>query len=122
MANPIQGLPGVHEARIDVQVFWAPAQGPVQLRSVCLPAGANLADAVVASGLDVALPNASWREPGGELRLAVHGVLRQADAILHGGERVDITRALKVNPKEARRQRAHLKGRRTVTRGAARRG
>ncbi|MDE2255265.1 MAG: RnfH family protein [Betaproteobacteria bacterium] len=121
MANLTQGPPDVHEGWIDVQVFWAPAQGPAQLRSVRLPAGANLADAVVASGLDASLPNASWREPGGELRLAVHGVLRQADAILRGGERVDITRALKVDPKEARRQRAHTSGR-AVVRGAARRG
>ena len=121
MANRIQGLPGIQEGWIDVQVFWAPAQGSPQLRSVRLPAGANLADAVVASGLDVALPNASWRESGGALRLAVHGVLRQADAILRGGERIDITRALKVDPKDARRQRARTSGR-AVVRGAARRG
>ena len=109
MASNVQGLPGDREAHIDVQVFWAPAHGPTQLRSVRLPVGANLADAVVASGLDIALPDASWREPGGELRLAVHGALRQADTILSGGERIDITRVLGVNPKEARRQRAHTK-------------
>ncbi len=109
MASNVQGLPGDREAHIDVQVFWAPAHGLAQLRSVRLPVGASLADAVVASGLDIALPDASWREPGGELRLAVHGALRQADTILSGGERIDITRVLGVNPKEARRQRAHTK-------------
>lgn len=93
-------------AHIEVQVCWLPAHGPALLRTVCLPPGSSLADAVEASGLQSVLPDASWREAGGHLRLAVHGVLEPADALVRAGNRIDITRPLTVDPKEARRQRA----------------
>lgn len=103
MAEPQGCSPVVH---LEVQVCWLPAHGPALLRTVCLPPGSSLADAVEASGLQSVLPDASWRGAGGHLRLAVHGVLKPADAPVRSGDRIDITRPLTVDPKEARRQRA----------------
>jgi putative ubiquitin-RnfH superfamily antitoxin RatB of RatAB toxin-antitoxin module len=94
----------VRSEPLRVEVFWQPEQGPAQLRQLCLPAGASLADAVRASA--IVLPDASWETAGGALRLAVFGVLKPATAALHDGDRVDVTRGLRVDPKEARRRRA----------------
>ncbi|WP_288128284.1 RnfH family protein [Thiomonas sp.] len=103
MAEPQQRLPAAH---ITVQVCWLPAHGPALLRTVCIPSGSSLADAVEASGLQSVLPDASWRDAGGQLRLAIYGVLKPAGARVWPGDRIDITRPLTVDPKEARRQRA----------------
>ncbi|MHB1666945.1 MAG: RnfH family protein [Thiomonas sp.] len=89
---------------IEVQVCWIPACGAAQLRTVRLAPGASLGDAVSRSGLD--LPDSSWRDPSGHLRLAVFGVLKPASALAHPGDRIDITRPLTVDPKDARRARA----------------
>lgn len=94
------------ETSITVQVCWLPEHAQPVVRTVQVPRGASLADAVTASGLANTLPDASWREAGGHLRLAVHGVLKPATAVVEAGERIDITRPLTIDPKEARRQRA----------------
>lgn len=95
-----------------VEVFWQDADGRAALRELCLPRGATLADAVRASGLQALLPDASWESPAGALRLAVFGRTRNPADALRDGERVDITRALLVDPKEARRLRARARPRR----------
>ncbi len=90
-------------------VYWSDGAGGDCLRELDLPAGSTLADAVQASGVADLLPDASWREPGGSLRLAMWGRLREPGEALHDGDRVDVTRALRVDPKEARRLRARLR-------------
>ncbi len=90
-------------------VYWSDGDGGAWLRELELPAGATLADAVLASGLGAMLPDASWRQPGGALRLAVWGRLRDPGEALRDGDRVDVTRALRLDPKEARRLRARLR-------------
>ncbi len=89
-----------------VQVYWQDAQGRAALRTLQLAAGATAGDAVRASGLQHLLPDASWEQPGGSLRLAVHGRACAPQQALRDGDRVDITRALRIDPKEARRLRA----------------
>ncbi|WP_018912436.1 RnfH family protein [Thiomonas sp. FB-6] len=101
-------------------VFWSDGAGGDVLRELELPAGATLADAVLASGIAALLPDAGWREPAGALRLAVWGRLREAGEALHDGDRVDLTRPLRIDPKEARRLRARGADRRRAARGASR--
>ena len=94
------------ETELRVQLFWHPAGAVALLRQVDLVAGATLADAVEASGLAALLPDSSWRDADGALRLAVFGQLRQAHELVHDGDRIDVLRGLRVDPKQARRLRA----------------
>lgn len=91
---------------VHASVFWQDEQGRSWLRELCLPAGATLADAVRASGLEPMLGGARWEGAEAALRLAVFGRLRDPAGALHEGDRVDITRGLRIDPKQARRLRA----------------
>ena len=96
-------------AVLRASVYWHDAQGRAWLRDVRLPAGSTLGDAVRASGLEPRLAEAAPDAPDGtaaSLRLAVFGRLREAGEALCDGDRVDITRELLVDPKQARRLRA----------------
>ena len=86
---------------IRVEVAYAQAPREVDLVSVTLEAGADLQAALVASGL---LQRHGLRL-GPELRCGVWAKLRPLDHPLREGDRVEIYRELKVDPKEARRQR-----------------
>ncbi|CAG1017893.1 hypothetical protein BURC_02597 [Burkholderiaceae bacterium] len=89
------------QARIAVVVAYSPAPERVEHVTLQLPAGATVEDAVRESGL-------LQRHP--EIDLAVQKVgvwakLRPLDHALRDGDRVEVYRPLKVDPKEARRQR-----------------
>ena len=74
--------------------------------SVSLPAGATLREAVIASGLTEAFPSI-------DLEQATAGVWgRKAgwDQPLHARDRVEVYRALLVDPKVARRERFRKQG------------
>lgn len=94
------------EPVLTVQVFWQPEDGPALLRQARVAPGATLGDAVEASGVAAQLPDAGWRQGHGALRLAVFGRARTASAPVRDGDRVDVLRALRVEPKDARRRRA----------------
>ncbi len=83
-----------------VTVVWATrvVQDAVPLD---LPEGATVADAVLHSGLVDA-----YGLDAGRLAFAVHGKRRAATAPIADGDRVEITRALVADPKEARHRRA----------------
>ena len=83
-----------------VTVVWATdtVQDVVPLE---LPEGATVADALLRSGLVDA-----HGLDAGRLVCAVHGKRRPATALLADGDRVEITRPLVADPKEARRRRA----------------
>ena len=66
------------------------------MRTVLLPAGATVGDALVGSGLGPV--------PGGGT--AVFGARVQQAEVLRDGDRVEVLRPLQVDPKEARRKRA----------------
>jgi uncharacterized protein len=88
-------------ARIAVVVAFSPAPRQVDLSELVLDAGATLHDALQASGLLARHP---------EIDLATHkvgiwGRVRPLDAPLREGDRIEVYRPLKVDPKEARRQR-----------------
>ena len=84
-----------------VQVVYALPEA-VDAVSVSLPAGASLRDAVLASGL-------LERHAGIRLEKQAFGIFgRRAllETRLTEGDRVEVYRALALDPKEARRQRA----------------
>lgn len=71
------------------------------LRQVSLPAGATVADAVAACGID--------REYGIDAAALEAGIWSKRvrrDSVLADGDRVELYRGLRIDPKEARRLRA----------------
>jgi uncharacterized protein len=86
-------------ASLTVEVVYCAARGQADLTALTLPAGATLADAVRASGL-------LDRHPG--LDVAAAGIWSRPSPPsqpLRDGDRVELYRALTVEPKEARRER-----------------
>ena len=86
---------------IDVEVAYAtpPRQ---TTKTVTLPAGSNVEQAIRASGLLDEFPEIDLAQQ----RIGVFGEFVRLDQCLQGGERVEIYRALIADPKEARRRRA----------------
>ncbi len=80
--------------KVEVIQAWP---GRFETATVELPEGAKVADAVMA-----ARPAATEAIAG----YAVFGVLADAATPLRDGDRVELLRALQVDPKEARRRRA----------------
>jgi putative ubiquitin-RnfH superfamily antitoxin RatB of RatAB toxin-antitoxin module len=88
-------------ATIRVVVACSPQPREVDLTELELPLGATVGDALAASGL-------ATRHPALDLsasKLGVWGKVTTRDAPLRDGDRVEVYRGLKVDPKEARRQR-----------------
>ena len=83
-----------------VSAVYCSAPQVCDLVELQLPAGATLADAVRASGLCErhALDMAA-------LRAGIWGKLREPAHVLRDGDRIELYRPLRVDPKEARRQR-----------------
>jgi uncharacterized protein len=85
---------------IHVDVVYCPGTGVIDLVSLSLPAGSTAEQALAVSGL---------RErhglPAEGLKLGVWAKVKPFDTVLVDRDRVEIYRPLKVDPKEARRQR-----------------
>ena len=86
---------------IHVSVVCA-APDRVFLRELQLPQGASVSDAIEASGFRQAWPEV----PVSAERLGVFARKADFTTLLQEGDRVEIYRALKVDPKDARRRRA----------------
>lgn len=89
-------------SRIRVEIVYAQPAQQVR-RRVSLPAGSSVADAVRASGLLGEFPGIDTR------RLGIFGRLAPPDTRLREGDRVEIYRPLRADPKEVRRLRAARK-------------
>lgn len=87
---------------ITVEVVYAEAPRR-WLRQVTLAAGSTVADAIEASGLVREVPGLVV-DPA---RLGVFSRKVTLDQVLGEGDRVEIYRPLTLDPKEARRRRAH---------------
>ncbi|MEO6969191.1 MAG: RnfH family protein [Rhodanobacteraceae bacterium] len=74
----------------------------VFLRELELPRGATVSDAIAASGLREAWPQVEITPD----RLGIFARKADFDTVLDDGDRVEVYRPLKIDPKEARRQRA----------------
>lgn len=95
---------------ITVHLVFSPRSRLVQQCSFVLEAGATLADAVRKSGLLASLSDgqAAAQEWGVWGRKAAH------NQVLHDGDRVELYRALLVDPKVARRERFVRQGAKTT--------
>ena len=93
-----------------VVVCWSPGPRQVQEEALELPPGATVRDALLAS---------SWtREAAGaappEAEVGIWGRRCTPDHLLREGDRVEIYRALRVDPKLARRERFRRQGTRAA--------
>lgn len=100
---PVEPAPGCQahgSERLHVEVAYCPGPGEADVVALDLPAGAVLADALVASGL---LPRHGLPLDG--LRVGVWCRPCEPTTALRENDRVEIYRPLTVDPKEARRLR-----------------
>lgn len=88
-------------ARIRVSVVHA-EPGRVFSVNLELPLGATVADAIVRSGIRRARPEVEIRDD----RLGIFARKASLQTALREGDRVEIYRPLKIDPKDARRKRA----------------
>ena len=91
-----------------VIVTWSPAPREVLEWTVDLPEGATVRDAVLASGWRAAAPDVAAPEVG------IWGRRCGAQQPVRDGDRVEIYRDLKVDPKVARRERFRKQGARAT--------
>jgi putative ubiquitin-RnfH superfamily antitoxin RatB of RatAB toxin-antitoxin module len=104
---------------LHIEVAYAAAPHDVRVVALELDEGAVLADAVRASGLLSGLS----AEAADALQAGIWGKAAALDARLRDGDRVELTRGLLVDPKEARRQRYRRDGvRKDKPSGLRRRG
>jgi putative ubiquitin-RnfH superfamily antitoxin RatB of RatAB toxin-antitoxin module len=85
----------------EVEVVWSTAARTLESHVLRLSEPLTPIEAILqlqASGIAVPWPDAMWT-------VAVWGKVRSADYQLRGGDRVELLRPLRVDPKEARRQR-----------------
>lgn len=87
---------------VEVAVAWPEQQLSVHVR---LPQDATLTDAIDASGLTERFPELEIAPD----RLGVFGELRKPESTVKAGDRVEIYRPLKADPKEVRREMARRK-------------
>ncbi len=86
---------------LHVELVYSPAAGKVERWAMTLPAGSTVADAIRASGVLAACPDLTLESAS----VGVWGALKPLDHPLRERDRVELYRPLKVDPKEARRQR-----------------
>ncbi len=91
-----------------LQVVVAYSSAPQQVLEVevTLPVGAKLADALAAAGLGAE----SAACASGELQAGIWGRAASLQKLLHDGDRVEVYRKLRVDPKVARRERFATQG------------
>lgn len=89
------------DGSIQVSVAWSPAARQVHEHALCLPAGSTAWQALQACALAVG-DAALARHSGG---LGVWGRRIEAGTVLADGDRLELYRPLRVDPKQARRAR-----------------
>lgn len=101
-SESVRNAPALESIDVEVAVAWPEQQISVHVQ---LPQGATLADAIDASGLAERFPQFEIAPD----RLGIFGELRKPDAPVQAGDRVEIYRPLKADPKEVRREMARRK-------------
>ncbi|MCX7289543.1 RnfH family protein [Janthinobacterium sp.] len=92
------------EADIQVQVCHALPDSSF-LRTLTVPAGTTIEQAVAQSGLLQAIPGIDLATN----MVGIYGKKKTLDTVLHEHDRVEVYRPLQADPKEARRRRASSK-------------
>ena len=90
-----------HPALISVVAVSINTAGQVRQVDLLLPTGASVRDALLLSGLKLPVELAE----SAALKVGVWGQLRSLDHVLRDRDRVELYRALQIDPKEARRLR-----------------
>ena len=93
--------PAERQTSIGVSVVYSPGAGRVDEVTLALPQGATVLEALRASGLLERHPQIDLSRQ----RVGVWGKVQALDAPLRDRDRVEVYRALQVDPMEARRQR-----------------
>ena len=91
----------VEPAAIRIELVWSPGPRRVEVMTLRLAAPCTIREALHESGL----PGLHADVDLARHRVGVWGRLRPLDEPLRDGDRVEIYRALQVDPKEARRRR-----------------
>lgn len=112
MAGADGTAPAAQGALLAVTVAWASAPRQVRELQLQLPAGSTAAQALQASGL-LAEPALA---PAADWVLGLWGRVIGGEVVLHDHDRLELLRPLRVDPKEARRQRYRRDGVRKVAR------
>ena len=86
-------------AAIDIEVVFALPEKQ-RLVQVTLQEGATVADAIDASAIEAAFPDYDLAQ----CAVGVWGRLAERDRVLVNGDRVELYRALRMDPREARRR------------------
>jgi putative ubiquitin-RnfH superfamily antitoxin RatB of RatAB toxin-antitoxin module len=94
------------ELEIEVLVAYAPKARDVREIRLRLPAGATVAQALEASGLAVLYPELDLAQ----VAVGVWGSKAARSQVLRSQDRVEVYRALRVDPKVARRERFTTQG------------
>lgn len=94
-------MENAEDVTLQVEVVASPTAGEVQQKSLMLPQGATVRDALVRSGL---CPQAACGDLS-SLKVGVWGKLKPLDQVLRDRDRVEVYRPLQIDPKEARRRR-----------------
>lgn len=84
---------------IDVELVLATAERQVLL-AMQVASGSTAADVIAHSGIHMEFPEVRVEE----LKLGVWGKLVAGDYVVQGGDRIELYRALRIDPREARRQ------------------
>jgi uncharacterized protein len=99
------------EARpLRLTVIYSPASREVRQWAVELPAGATVSQALRASGIGAEFPSLELEAQ----TVGVWGRHVSLDDVLHEGDRIEIYRPLRVDPKVARRERFRSQGARSA--------
>ena len=93
-----------------VTLLCSPAARQTFEQALDLPEGATVSEAVLASGLDGQFPALDWRA----LTPGVWGKVVGWDRVLQQDDRLELCRALLVDPKVARRERFQRQGSRAA--------
>ncbi len=96
-----------------VELVWSPAAGDVQHRWLEVEEGATMESALKRCADFMAMQGA---QPLEALRVGIWGRVRPLDTRLRERDRIEVYRALTVDPKEARRMRYAKRGERIVSR------
>jgi putative ubiquitin-RnfH superfamily antitoxin RatB of RatAB toxin-antitoxin module len=100
-------------AIVNVEVAWSAGPRQMMLRALALPAGSTVQDALMACGLWPPPNEPDGTAAGGavdDAHVGIWGRKAALDSALREGDRVECYRALKVDPKEARRVRYRAHG------------
>lgn len=104
----VEGL--VEERRLEkprmiaVQVCFAAADRQI-LRNLEVAEGTTLIEAIRLSGIEAETGCVAQQDKSAHLRAGIYGKQKPQDTVLRDGDRVEIYRPLRADPKDARRRR-----------------